>query len=147
LLERQRQHLGGVVLGPDQLADLDFYEMAGQAAEGLLVCQPILLETENPKQSKFVRRFEQLYKRQPDWIAAAGYDAMRLALEVLNSSGPGRRAFLQSLRTISGPDTAFEGLSGPVFFKDDGTSRRHFFVGAVQNGTLQAAKPPTVAFP
>jgi len=147
LLERQRQHLGGVVLGPDQLADLDFYEMAGQAAEGLLVCQPILLETENPKQSKFVRRFEQLYKRRPDWIAAAGYDAMRLALEVLNSSGPGRRAFLQSLRTISGPDTAFEGLSGPVFFKDDGTSRRHFFVGAVQNGTLQAAKPPTVAFP
>ena len=147
LLERQRQHLGGVVLGPDQLADLDFYEMAGQAAEGLLVCQPILLETENPKQSKFVRRFEQLYKRRPDWIAAAGYDAMRLALEVLNSSGPGRRAFLQSLRTISGPDTAFEGLSGSVFFKDDGTSQRHFFVGAVQNGTLQGAKPPTVAFP
>ena len=147
LLERQRQHLGGVVLGPDQLADLDFYEMAGQAAEGLLVCQPILLETENPKQSEFVRRFEQLYKRRPDWLAAAGYDAMRLALEVLNRSGPGRSAFLQSVRTISGPDTAFEGLSGPVFFKDDGTSRRPFFVGAVQNGTLQAAKPPTVAFP
>ena len=147
LLERQRQHLGGVVLGPDQLADLDFYEMAGQAAEGLLVCQPILFKTENPKESKFVRRFEQIYKRRPDWIAAAGYDAMRLALEVLNSSGPGRRAFLQSLRTISGPDTAFEGLSGPVFFKDDGTSQRHFFVGAVQDGTLQAAKLPSVAFP
>ena len=147
LLERQRQHLGGVVLGPDQLADLDFYEMAGQAAEGLLVCQPILFKTENPKQSKFIRRFEQLYKRRPDWIAAAGYDAMRLALEVLKSSGPGRRAFLQSLRTISGPDTAFVGLSGPVFFKDDGTSRRPLFVAAVQNGTLQAAKPPTVEFP
>ena len=147
LLERQRQHLGGVVLGPDQLADLDFYEMAGQAAEGLLVCQAILFETENPKQSKFVRRFEQLYKRRPDWIAAAGYDAMRLALEVLNSSGPGRRAFLQGLRTISGPDTAFEGLSGPIFFQEDGTSQRPFFVGAVQNGTLQAAKPPTVPFP
>ena len=147
LLERQRQHLGGVVLGPDQLADLDFYEMAGQAAEGLLVCQPILFETENPKKSRFVRRFEKLYKRRPDWIAAAGYDAMQLALEVLNNSGPGRRAFLQSLRTISKPDSAFEGLSGPVFFKDDGTSRRHFFVGVVQDGTLHAAKPPTVEFP
>ena len=121
--------------------------MAGQAAEGLLVCQPILFKTENPKESTFVRRFEQLYKRRPDWIAAAGYDAMRLALEVLNSSGPERRAFLQSLRTISGPDTAFEGLSGPVFFKDDGTSRRPLFVGEVKNGTLKAAKPPTVEFP
>ncbi|MGD9035962.1 MAG: hypothetical protein PVF10_05370, partial [Syntrophobacterales bacterium] len=66
---------------------------------------------------------------------------------VLNSSGPGRRSFLQSLRKISEPDTAFEGLSGPIFFKDDGTSRRHFFVGAVQNGTLRAAKPATVKFP
>ncbi|MCG6944168.1 MAG: branched-chain amino acid ABC transporter substrate-binding protein [Deltaproteobacteria bacterium] len=147
LLERQRQHLAGVVLGPDQLADLDFYEMAGQAAEGLLVCQPILFETENREKSRFVSRFEQLYKRQPDWIAAAGYDAMRLTLKVLNNSGPGRRAFLQSVRTISGPDTAFEGLSGPVFFKEDGTSRRPLFVGAVQGGTLRAAKPPTVEFP
>jgi branched-chain amino acid transport system substrate-binding protein len=147
LLQRQRQHLGGVVLGPDQLADLDFYEMAGRAAEGLLVCQPILLESENLKKSRFVRRFEQLYKRRPDWIAAAGYDAMRLALEILNSSGPGRRAFLQRVRTISGPGTAFKGLSGPVFFKEDGTSRRPFYVGEVQNGTLQAAKPPAVAFP
>jgi branched-chain amino acid transport system substrate-binding protein len=147
LLERQRQHLSGVVLGTDQLADLDFYEMAGQAAEGLLVCQSILFEAENPKKSRFVRRFEQLYKRRPDWIAAAGYDAMRLALEVLNSSGPERRVFLQNLRTISGPDTAFQGLSGPVFFKDDGTSRRPLFVGIIQNGTLQAAKPPTVEFP
>jgi ABC-type branched-subunit amino acid transport system substrate-binding protein len=111
------------------------------------VCQPILFETENRKKSRFVRRFEQLYKRRPDWIAAAGYDAMRLALKVLNNSGPGRRAFLQSVRTISGPDTAFEGLSGPVFFHEDGTSQRHFFVAAVQNGTLQAAKPPTVPFP
>jgi branched-chain amino acid transport system substrate-binding protein len=147
LLERQRQHLAGVVLGPDQLADLDLYERAGQAAEGLLVCQPILLETENLKKSRFVRRFEQLYKRRPDWIAAAGYDAMRLVLEVLNSSGPERRAFLQSVRTISGPDSAFEGLSGPVFFKDDGTSRRPLFVGVVRNGTLQPARPPTVPFP
>lgn len=147
LLERQRRHLGGVVLGPDQLADLDFYEMVGQAAEGLLVCQPILFTRENSKENRFARRFEKLYKRRPDWIAAAGYDAMRLALEVLNNSGPGRRAFLQSLRTISGPDTAFESLSGPVFFQDDGTSRRHFFVGAVHNGTLKPAKPPTVEFP
>lgn len=147
LLERQRRRLGGVVLGPDQLADLDFYEMVGQAAEGLLVCQPILFTTGNSRENSFARRFEKIYKRRPDWIAAAGYDAMRLALEVLKSSGPGRGAFLQSLRTISGPDTAFEGLSGPVFFQDDGTSRRHFFVGAVHNGTLQAATPPTVEFP
>jgi branched-chain amino acid transport system substrate-binding protein len=147
LLERQRQNFGGAVLGPDRLADLDFYETAGQAAEGLLVCQPILFERENPKQSTFVKRFEQLYKRRPDWIAAAGYDAMRLALEVLKNSGSGRRAFLQSLRAISEPDKAFEGLSGPVFFKEDGTSKRPLFVGAVKNGTLQAAKPPTVEFP
>jgi branched-chain amino acid transport system substrate-binding protein len=147
LLERQQQRLAGEVLGPDQLGDLDLYEMAGKAAEGLLVCQPILLDTGNAEEDGFVRRFELLHKRQPDWIAAGGYDAMRLAQEVLIRSGPGRKAFLEALREISGPDVAFGGLSGPVFFRNDGTSQRPLYVGIIRQGKLWAAKPPTVEFP
>lgn len=147
LIEHRRKNVGGVVLGPDQLADLDFYETAGQAAEGLLVCQPILLEGEDPDKSGFVRRFEQFSKRRPDWIAVAGYDAMRLALEVLSRSGPERTTFLQVIREISGPDTAFSGLSGPVFFKGDGTSQRPFYVAEIHGGRLRPARPPTIEFP
>ncbi len=147
LLERHHQHLTGVVLGPDQLGELELYEMVGEAAEGLLVCQPILLNTGNSGEGGFVHRFALLHKRQPDWIAAGGYDAMRLALEVLKRSGPEREAFLDGLRAISGPDTAFASLSGPVYFKKDGTSQRPLYVGTIRQGRLRAAKPPTVPFP
>jgi ABC-type branched-subunit amino acid transport system substrate-binding protein len=147
LLERQRQQLAGKVLGPDRLADLDFYEMVGKAAEGLLVCQPILFEKNGSEEARFVRRFETLHKRRPDWIAAASYDATRLALAVLQRAGQGRSAFLQTLQGISAPESAFPTLSGPIFFREDGTSRRLFFVAAVQGGELRAAEPPSVEFP
>jgi len=147
LIELHSHQMAGVVLGPDQLGELELYEMAGQAAEGLLVCQSILLETGESKESGFVHRFELLHKRRPDWIAAAGYDGMRLALKVLDRSGPGRTAFLRSIRAVSGPDTAFNGLSGPLFFRKDGTSQRPLFVAEVHQGWLRPAKPPTVEFP
>jgi len=147
LIERLRQSLGSVVMGPDKLAGLDFYEMAGQAAEGLLVCQPILLNSESPERAEFVRRFEQFSKRNPDWIAASGYDSMRLALEVLGRSGPERVTFLTEIRKISTPGKSFNGLGGPVFFKEDGTSQRPFFVAEIHNGRLRPARPPTIEFP
>jgi len=147
LIERRRQDVGGVVLGTDRFAGLDFYEMAGQAAEGLLVCQPILFDREDPQKSKFVQSFEQFSKRSPDWVAAAGYDSMRLALEILSRSGPERTAFLTAIRKISDPGTSFNGLGGPVFFREDGTSQRPFYVGEIHNGRLRPVKPPTIEFP
>ncbi|MFP3870390.1 MAG: branched-chain amino acid ABC transporter substrate-binding protein [Syntrophobacteria bacterium] len=146
LLERHRQNLGGKVLSPDPLADRDLYEVTGQAVEGLLVCQPLLLDTGNPTVAGFVRRFEQFHKRQPDWIAAGAYDAMRLALEVLDRSGPRRVAVLRGLRAIAGPDTAFRCLSGPLFFRKEGGNRRRFFVGTFHQGFFQPADPPSVQF-
>jgi branched-chain amino acid transport system substrate-binding protein len=147
LLERQRQQLAGKVLGPDRLADLDLYEMAGKAAEGLLVVQPVLIEAADFQEIGFVQRFEMLHKRRPDWIAAAGYDATRLALEVLQRSEPSRAALLQALRDISGPDTSFSALVGPIFFREDGTTQRPFYVAAVHGGELRAAEPSSVEFP
>lgn len=148
LIELHSQHAGGVLLGPDRLGELEFYEMAGQAAEGLLVCRSILFRTDDSNETAFASQFELLYKRRPDWIAAAGYEGMRLTLGVLKRSrGPGRAAFLHTIRAISGPDTAFKGLSGPVFFRKDGTSRRPLYVAEIHQGWLRPAKPPTVEFP
>jgi branched-chain amino acid transport system substrate-binding protein len=146
LVERHRRHLGGEILGPDLLADRDLFEMSGQAAEGLLVCQPLLLGSTESPVAEFVQRFELANKRRPDWIAAGGYDALRLALEVLRRAGTGRSNVLQGLRGISGPDSAFNGLGGPVFFGDGSVRKRPLYVARVHQGTLQPANPSTVAF-
>jgi branched-chain amino acid transport system substrate-binding protein len=146
LLERHRQHLGNTVLGPDRLADLDFYETAGPTFEGVLLCQPILLDTNDNEVSGFVKRFSQLNHRWPDWIAAVGYDGARLALEALDRSGPGRDRLVLSLRAMSGLDTSFCSLSGPLFFRADGTCQRPLYVATYQQGRLLPADPPSVEF-
>jgi hypothetical protein len=71
---------------------------------------------------------------------------MRLALEVLSRSGPERTDFLRVMRKISVATKSFSGIGGPVFFKQDGTSQRPFFVAEIHNGRLRPAKPPTVEF-
>ncbi|UCG13829.1 MAG: branched-chain amino acid ABC transporter substrate-binding protein [Deltaproteobacteria bacterium] len=146
LLEKYRQQLGGEVLGSDRLATMEFYEMVGQAAEGLLMCQPVLFGEDSEETGRFARKFEHIHKRRPDWIAAGGYDAMRLVLEVLKRSGADRSGTLQALEAISGPEKAFGALSGPVYFTEDGTSRRPIYVGTVRRGSFRAASPPTVEF-
>jgi branched-chain amino acid transport system substrate-binding protein len=146
LLERYRQQLAGRVLGPDRLADLDLYEMVGEAADGLLVCQPTLLERDDSENVGFVRRFEMLHKRRPDWIAVEGYDATRLALNIIKRAGQIRAAFLQALQEISGSKHSFPTLSGPVYFRKDGASRRPIFVAAIHRGGLRAAEPVSVEF-
>jgi len=146
LLERRRQHLGGVALAPDVLGDRDFSEMTGPAADGLLVCQPVLLGGSSPEVVGFVRRFTGAYKRQPDWIAAGGYDALRLLRLVVGREGPRRAAILRGLAAISGREAAFPGLGGPIFFGQGGLCRRPFYVARLEQGVLKPAAPPTVDF-
>lgn len=144
LMERRRQQLGGLVLGPDVLGDRDFYEMAGQAADGLLVSQPLLFGGSSPTIAGFVERFTAAYKRQPDWIAAGGYDALRLVRAVVAREGPRRAQVLRGLEAISSRESAFAGLGGPIFFGKGGLCRRPLYVARFENGVLKPAEPPTV---
>jgi branched-chain amino acid transport system substrate-binding protein len=144
LMERRRQQLGGLVLGPDLLGDRDFYEMTGPAADGLLVSQPLLLGGSSPAVAGFVERFTAAYKRQPDWIAAGGYDALRLVRAVVTREGNRRAGVLRGLEAISGRGSAFAGLGGPIFFGKGGLCRRPLYAARFEQGVLKPADPPTV---
>jgi branched-chain amino acid transport system substrate-binding protein len=144
LVERRRQRLGGVALAPDMLGDRDFYEMTGPAADGLLVSQPVLLGGSSPDAAGFAQRFTGAYKRQPDWIAAGGYDSLRLLWMVVGREGPRRAAILRGLEAISGRASAFSGLGGAIFFGNGGLCRRPLYVARVERGVLKPAEPPTV---
>jgi branched-chain amino acid transport system substrate-binding protein len=144
LMERRRQQLGGPVLGPDVLGDRDFYEMTGPAADGLLVPQPLLLGGSSPGVKGFAERFTTAYKRQPDWIAAGGYDALRLVRAAVAREGHRRAQVLRGLEAISGRESAFSGLGGPIFFGKGGLCRRPLYMARLEHGILKPADPPTV---
>jgi branched-chain amino acid transport system substrate-binding protein len=144
LMERRRQQLGGLVLGPDVLGDRDFYEMTGPAADGLLVPQPLLLGGSSPAVAGFVEHFTAAHKRQPDWIAAGGYDALRLVRAVAAREGDRRAQVLRGLEAIFGRESAFAGLGGPIFFGKGGLCRRPLYMARLEQGIVKPAHPPTV---
>jgi branched-chain amino acid transport system substrate-binding protein len=144
LMERHRQQLGGLVLAPDVLGDREFYEMTGPAADGLLVSQPLLFGGSSPTVAGFVERFTTAYKRQPDWIAAGGYDAIRLVRAAVTRGGHRRAGVLRGLEAVSSRESAFVGLGGPIFFGAGGLCRRPLYVARLEKGVLKPADPPTV---
>lgn len=143
LLERYRQDVGGEILATEVLADSDLLEAIGPAAEGMLICQPLLLQASDPDIAAFVQSFEQFHKRRPDLIAAMGYDAVRLVLQVLARTGPGRKAMRRGLREVDAPEKAYDALGGPLFFGQGG-SRRPLYVARVRQRMLEPAEPATI---
>jgi branched-chain amino acid transport system substrate-binding protein len=92
-------------------------EIAGEAADGLIVATPWFAEKEDPKVQEFVEKYEAKYGMAPDQFAAQAYDALYIYAEALKNAGEADRdAFRDSLAEIKG----LEGILGEFSFDEEG---------------------------
>ena len=92
-------------------------EIAGDAADGLIVATPWFAEKDDPKVQEFVEKYEAKYGMAPDQFAAQAYDALYIYAEALKNAGEADRdAFRDSLAEIKG----LEGILGEFSFDEDG---------------------------
>lgn len=89
-------------------------EIAGEAADGLLVGSPWFLDKKDPMNEKFVADFQQKYGMAPDQFAAQAYDAMHIVAQAIDRAGSTdsekiREALLE---------TSFTGVMGPFSFTE-----------------------------
>jgi len=92
-------------------------EIAGEAADGLIVATPWFAEKDDPKVQEFVEKYEAKYGMAPDQFAAQAYDALYIYAEALKNAGEADRdAFRDSLAEIKG----LEGILGEFSFDEDG---------------------------
>ena len=90
-------------------------ELAGQAAEGMLVGSPWFIGKPDATNQKFVDGYRARYKADPDQFAAQAYDAIHIVAEAINRAGGTdgdkiRAALLQ---------TKYDGVMGPFSFTAD----------------------------
>ncbi len=90
-------------------------EIAGPAADGLVVGSPWFVGKQDPKNEAFVAAFRKQYSRDPDQFAAQAYDAMHIVADAINRAGAPdpekiRAALLQ---------TNYDGVMGPFQFTED----------------------------
>ena len=92
-------------------------EIAGQAANGLIVATPWFGESEETKVVEFNKKYEAEYGELPDQFAAQAYDALYIYADALKRAGEvDREAFHEALAETEN----YEGLLGNFSFDDIG---------------------------
>ena len=133
LREARRQGLEAVFIGGDGWQGI---VSDTAAANGAYVGTSFNAADRKAAVQRFVRAFERKYRIKPDAFAALAYDATRLLAEAIARKGNDRGAIREYLASL-GSATAFDGVSGPVYFNKSGDPiGMGFHVAQVTGGTL-----------
>ena len=87
-------------------------EIAGSAADGLIVGSPWFVGKATPQNQAFVAAFRKAYDRDPDQFAAQAYDAMKIMAAAIDRAGAADPAKLRDALM----QTQFDGVMGPFSF-------------------------------
>ncbi len=112
-------------------------EIAGAAANGLIVGSPWFLGKDDPANQAFVKAYEAKYGQPPDQFAAQAFDAMHILARAIDRAGAAepetiREALLK---------TDYNGVTGPFTFTEgrDPASVKGVVVLVMQDGRFQIA--------
>jgi len=87
-------------------------EIAGAAADGLMVGSPWFIGKPDPVNQKFVAAFRAKYSRDPDQFAAQAYDAMSIMAAAIDAAGAPES---EKVATALGK-VGYSGVMGPFSF-------------------------------
>ena len=112
-------------------------EIAGKAADGLLVGSPWFIGKPTPVNTKFVADFQKKYNRDPDQFAAQAYDALKIMAAAIDHAGAADPAKVHDALM----QTKFDGVMGPFSFTAgrDPASTEGVVVLVMQNGKFVIA--------
>lgn len=86
----------------------------------------------------FVERYERAYGREPDFFAAHGYDAMRVAIKaVVNARTVHPRDLRRYMRVGL---QQFDGVTGTIAFDERGDVRRYPVMHTIHNGRVVSCR-------
>ena len=118
-----------VIVGNSSNEDPSIISTAGLSAEGFVIAsdEPF---PKNEKINDFAIRYSELYGQDADVFAANAYDALTLQVTVFNKCGDDNACMLEELHNIKD----FEGVSGNITIKDDGTAEKPTIFKIIKDG-------------
>jgi branched-chain amino acid transport system substrate-binding protein len=133
LREARRQGFQAVFVGGDGWQGI---VSDTAASNGAYVGTSFNADDPSPQVQAFVRTFVAKYQTKPDAFAALAYDATRLLAQAISQKGKDRRAIRDYLTSLK-PSSAFDGVTGPVYFNSMGDPiGMGFHVAQVVDGSL-----------
>ncbi len=136
LSEAKRQNFKPIFIGGDGWQGI---ALNPAVAEGIYIGMSFTAEDPSPAARKFVTSFSSRFHMAPDAHAALAYDATYVIAQALAARGADRRAIRDYLAGLSA-ETAYRGLTGPVWFGASGDPVGiRFRVFRVHDGLLTVA--------
>jgi len=133
LVVKKARELGitATIIGGNGFNNPQVFEIAGDAAEGLIVATPFSPEKQDEKIQTFVKAFEAKYGKKPDQFAAQAYDGLYIIAKSLLAAGQADR---NALRDQLAQLKDFQGVSGKLSFDEKRTPVGEAVVVEVKGG-------------
>lgn len=129
-------------LAADGVSSQGYIDIAGEAAEGTYITTPFIVHPSigGPKAQQFRQAFEAKFRRTPDTWAALTYDAVRQLVDVMRRVGTERKAIRDELAATNSPEKAYQGVTGPTYFDENGDCLKPAYVTVVKDGEFVPAE-------
>ncbi|WP_180682589.1 ABC transporter substrate-binding protein [Tepidicella baoligensis] len=131
-LLRREQHAVQVITA-EWSATEQLLDLAGRAAEGVMVAQYFDRNSQTPAYQAFKTAFGSRFQRSPGFAEVAAFDATHVLL-----SAYARRQRGEDLRSALLRIRQFEGLQQTIAFNEHGDAERRLYITHVSNGQYMA---------
>ena len=151
----RRNGLDAPIMGTSALANIDFTRrlsklpeesaVPGFFSEGLYATTPIIFDVANEAAQVFKDKFLDLHNTAPGMKAATNHDAFLSAIQALEAThahgnaaqrAEEREAIRAYLAHITSSDKAIKGITGDIFFDDQGNFNQAVTMGRYTHGEL-----------
>jgi branched-chain amino acid transport system substrate-binding protein len=126
--------ISAAFLGGDGVDSPGFIEIAGEAAEGMIVTSPFVFTEENEKAVRFREAYHEHNGYDPDTWAALSYDAVMMAAEAIRAVGPDREAIREWFAGRNSEEKGYLGVTGNTYFDEEGDCLKPAWVKVVRDG-------------
>jgi branched-chain amino acid transport system substrate-binding protein len=113
--QRKQLNIDIPVFGTSSLYSPKLLELAGDAAEGLLLSTTFMPTSPKPHVQAYVREYSERYDSEPNMFAAQAYDAAGIMLDAIARAG-GADATRADVRDALAATTDFQGVTGDTSF-------------------------------
>ncbi|MBF0632732.1 MAG: ABC transporter substrate-binding protein [Magnetococcales bacterium] len=127
-------------IGGESLGGPHFIRLAGIYSEDVYAVTPFLPNLLGEKAKRYQDDFVQTFQTNPDWVATHAYEAVMLFAHAIKKGGPDRIAIRTVLSKILQEEDAVPSITGPVYFNEQGASRKLIAIGQVKEGRYTPAR-------
>lgn len=139
LIARQARELGITVpiLGGDGWDSPTLTQIGGAALDNTFFSNHFSVEDQNPIIQDFVRSYRERFNKDPDGMAALGYDAAKVLLEAMTRAGSTEPA---KVRDALASTVDFQGVTGRISIDPERNATKPAVVLAIKDGAFRYAE-------